>query len=48
MWVGGCNCFLGGSGQKPPQFNFVPSESGSEAFWDSFEVLVAVILQTDS
>ena len=48
---GGCrrigHSSLGGSGGMPPR-NFEPSESGSEAFWGSFEVLVAVILQTDS
>ena len=47
--VVGCT-FLGGSGGMPPQnlFKFEPSESGSEAFRDSFEVLEAVVLQTDS
>ena len=39
---------LGGSGGMPPPRNFEPAESDSEAFWDSFEVLVAVVLQTDS
>ena len=31
-------------GHAPPRifFNFEPSESGSEAFCDSFEVLIAV------
>lgn len=45
----------GGCGHRPSFqghvefcFNSEPSESGSEAFWDSVEVLGAIVLQTDS
>ena len=51
MGVAGIGCSsLGGSGGMPPRnfLNFEPSKSGSELFRDSFAVLVAVILQTDS
>ena len=39
----------GGHGPHPTSdfFNFELSESGLEVFWDNFEVLVAVILQTE-